>query len=114
MSEYLFVVVLAGDGGLQVSIGELASAVEAKTPLLLLLWNNEGYGEIKTYMREREIVPIGVDIFTPDFVAIARGFGWRASQPRSFAELAESLKLAAGAALPTLIELRADLPFLQY
>ncbi len=108
------VVVLAGDGGLQFSIGELASAVEAKTPLLLLLWNNEGYGEIKTYMREREIVPIGVDIFTPDFVAIALGFGWRASQPRSFAELAAALTVAAGADHPTLIELRADLPFLQY
>jgi len=108
------VVVLAGDGGLQFSIGEMASAIEAKTPLVLLLWNNEGYGEIKTYMQERAITPIGVDIFTPDFVAIARGFGWRASQPRSFVELAEALKVAACTTLPTLIELRADAPFLQY
>jgi len=108
------VVVLAGDGGLQFSISELASAIEAKTPLVLLLWNNEGYGEIKTYMQELGITPIGVDLFTPDFVAIAHGFGWRTSQPRSFVELAESLVQAASASLPTLIELRADAPFLHY
>jgi len=108
------VVVLAGDGGLQFSIGELASAIEAKTPLVLLLWNNEGYGEIKTYMLERKIAPVGVDIFTPDFVTISHGFGWRASQPRSFVELAQALSAAAGALLPTLIELRADTPFLRY
>ena len=49
------VVVLVGDGGLQFTIGELAAAVEAKVGLIVLLWNNEGYGEIKTYMVERQI-----------------------------------------------------------
>ena len=50
----------------------------------MLLWNNDGYGEIKTYMLERQIAPIGVDIFTPDFLAIARGFGCQAVRPGEF------------------------------
>ena len=107
------VVVLVGDGGLQFSIAELASAVEADTPLVLLLWNNQGYGEIKTYMLECGIKPIGVDIFTPDFLAIARGFGWLATRPNSFGELTQELHKAATRKGPILIELRADAPFLK-
>ena len=69
------VVALIGDGGLQFTLPELASAVEAGLPVIVLLWNNHGYGEIKTYMVERGIPPIGVDIYTPDLVAIARAYG---------------------------------------
>lgn len=107
------VVVLVGDGGLQFSIAELASAVEAETPLVLLLWNNQGYGEIKSYMLEKQIAPIGVDIFTPDFMAIAKGFGWAATRPTSFEELTLDLQKAGNREGPTLIELQADAPFLR-
>ena len=72
------VVALIGDGGIQFTLSELASAVEAGTPIIVLLWNNQGYGEIKRYMQERGIPTIGVDIYTPDFLTLARGFGCRA------------------------------------
>jgi len=107
------VVVLVGDGGLQFTIGELAAAVETKLPLIVLVWNNQGYGEIKTYMVERQIAPIGVDIYTPDFLAIARGFGCAAAGVESFDHLAGLLKAAAAATVPTLIEIRAYAPFLK-
>jgi acetolactate synthase-1/2/3 large subunit len=102
------VVVLIGDGGLQFTIAELASAVEAEVPLIVLLWNNDGYGEIKTYMLERKITPIGVDIFTPDFQTIAKGFGCVAVRPESDAALTEALRAAASQRRPTVIELHAD------
>ncbi|MDF5794177.1 thiamine pyrophosphate-dependent enzyme [Pseudomonas aeruginosa] len=51
------VVSLMGDGGLQFTLPELASAVEAKVGIVVLLWNNHGYGEIKRYMERREITP---------------------------------------------------------
>ena len=53
----------------------MAVGVELGLPVPILLWNNRGYGEIKTYMRDRQIPEIGVDIYTPDFQTIARGFG---------------------------------------
>jgi hypothetical protein len=59
------VVCLIGDGGLQFTLPELASAVEAQVPLIVLLWNNQGYEEIKKYMVNRAIEPVGVDIHTP-------------------------------------------------
>ncbi len=102
------VVVLIGDGGLQFTIAELAAAVEAEVPLIVLLWNNHGYAEIKNYMLERKIATIGVDIFTPDFQAIAKGFGCFAVCPENDAALAEALRAAASARRPTVIELQAD------
>ncbi|WP_309083952.1 5-guanidino-2-oxopentanoate decarboxylase [Chelativorans sp.] len=70
------VVCLIGDGGIQFTLAELGSAVDAETPLIVLLWNNSGYGEIKTHMQFRGVEPLGVDIYTPDFQLLARGFGW--------------------------------------
>nr|WP_298687273.1 5-guanidino-2-oxopentanoate decarboxylase [uncultured Dongia sp.] len=105
------VVVPIGDGGLQFTIAELASAVEAEIPLIVLLWNNDGYGEIKTYMVDRQIEPIGVDIFTPDFLTIAKGFGCGATRPGSVDELVAALRQAATGKAPTVIEIRADAPY---
>lgn len=107
------VIALIGDGGLQFTLPELASAVEAGAPIIVLLWNNEGYGEIKRYMQNNDIALTGVDIYTPDFQTIAKGFGCHAEQATSFAQLRELLLAASQASRPTLIEVREDAPFLQ-
>ncbi|TXH36745.1 MAG: 5-guanidino-2-oxopentanoate decarboxylase [Rhodospirillaceae bacterium] len=100
------VVVLAGDGGLQFTIGELAAAVEAEVPVIVFLWNNHGYGEIKTYMQNRQIKPIGVDIFTPDFQVIAKGFGCAAVHVENLDQLPQQLTEATKRKVPTIIEMR--------
>ena len=97
------VVSLIGDGGLQFTIAELACAVELNLALPIIVWNNNGYREIKQYMTERDIPTIGVDIFTPDFLTIAKGFGCKTASPGSYAELAETLKRADASDLPTMI-----------
>jgi acetolactate synthase-1/2/3 large subunit len=99
------VICLIGDGGLQFTLPELASAVEAAVPVIVLLWNNRGYAEIRKYMVERDIEPIGVDIYTPDFLALARGFGCCAATAETPALLANELKQAAARRVPTLIEI---------
>jgi acetolactate synthase-1/2/3 large subunit len=106
------VVALIGDGGLQFTLPELASAIEARAPVIVLLWNNEGYGEIKRYMQERGIPTIGVDIHTPDLLAVAKAFGCGAERASSLGHLRELLLEAAGADRPTVIEVREDAPFL--
>jgi acetolactate synthase I/II/III large subunit len=99
------VVALIGDGGIQFTVGELASAVELGLPVPVLVWNNRGYGEIKRYMAERDIPQIGVDIYTPDFQTIARGFGCRSLKAESFTHLREALRAAVRADRPTVIEI---------
>ena len=106
------VAALIGDGGFQFTLPELASAVEANAPVIILLWNNRGYGEIKRYMQNRNIPCIGVDIYTPDFLAVAKGFGCRAERASSFEQLRTLLQAAAHADRPTVIELLEDAEFL--
>jgi acetolactate synthase-1/2/3 large subunit len=71
----------------------------------VLLWNNNGYGEIKAYMEARGIEPIGVDIYTPDFLTIARGFGCEAEKLEDPRDLPAKLKAAAQRNRPTVIEI---------
>ena len=98
------VVALIGDGGIQFTLPELASAVEAKLGIIVLLWNNQGYGEIKRYMQNRQLPQIGVDIYTPDFQTLARGFGCHSVVVRNPGELAQALQ-QADAHRPTVIEI---------
>jgi acetolactate synthase-1/2/3 large subunit len=106
------VVALVGDGGLQFTLPEMAASVEANAPVIVLLWNNFGYGEIKRYMLNKGITPIGVDIYTPDFLALAKGFGCNAERATSFSHLRELLATAARADRLTVIELLEDASFL--
>jgi acetolactate synthase-1/2/3 large subunit len=101
-------VCLIGDGGLQFSVQELASAVEASIATAVVIWNNTSYGEIKAFMAERDIPQIGVDIFTPDFVGLAKALGCKASRPASIAELETELKASATRTIPTIIEIQAS------
>jgi len=99
------VVCLIGDGGLQFTLPELASAVEARTPVIVLLWNNQGYEEIKKYMLNRAIEPVGVDIYTPDFIAVAKALGCAAEAIDSVEQLHVALQAASDRQGPTLIEI---------
>ena len=99
------VVSLIGDGGLQFTIAELATAVELELSVPVLVWNNRGYGEIKRYMLERDIPTIGVDIYTPDFITIAKGFGCVAETVSTRDEFVDALRRADKAGKPTLIDI---------
>jgi acetolactate synthase-1/2/3 large subunit len=103
------VVCLIGDGGLQFTLPELASAVEARTPVIVLLWNNHGYEEIKKYMVNRAIEPVGVDIYTPDFIGAAKALGCAAERIQGVESLRVALRAATDRAGPTLIEVEQGL-----
>ena len=91
------------------TINELATAAELGLALPILVWNNRGYGEIKRYMQARGIPAIGVDIYTPDFVAIAAGYGCRALTVSNRDEFIAALREAADADEPRLIDIPEDL-----
>jgi len=70
------VVCLVGDGGIQFSLGELAVPRDVDAWLAIVIWNNHGYGEIKTSMLAVDIDPVGVDVQPPDFSHLARAYGY--------------------------------------
>jgi acetolactate synthase-1/2/3 large subunit len=100
------VVGLIGDGGAQFTLGEIASAVDAGVSPIFLVWNNRGYGEIRHFFDERGVDRIGVELHTPDFVALARSFGCAACRAADLEELKRALSGANREAGPTLIEVQ--------
>lgn len=69
------VVALVGDGGIMFTLSELATAVEEQLPVVIILWHNAGYEEIRRFMDASGVERRGVDIQAPDFPAVAQGFG---------------------------------------
>ncbi len=106
------VVCLIGDGGIQFTLPELVTAVEQKIPLAVVIWNNEGYGEIRDYMDARDIPQIGVNLHTPDFLTIAKGFGCKAERSTSLDHFKKLIKFSDTGNVPTVIEVREDATFL--
>lgn len=67
--------VIAGDGGLSVHLGEFATLGQERPWLVLVVFNDGGYGVLRNmqdrYMSRRS----GVDLFTPDFGQVAASCG---------------------------------------
>lgn len=103
------VLCLVGDGGMLFSIQELATARDLGLPLPVLLWNNQGYQEIRDSMGRAGIEPIGTDATAADFATIARGFGCTGVRASSLDHLGELLTSALAADGPTVIDAPSDL-----
>ncbi|UCH73049.1 MAG: hypothetical protein JSU82_11845, partial [Rhodospirillales bacterium] len=102
-------VVLVGDYGFQFTLAELATAVELALPLPIILWNNEGLGQIRAGMVAAGMSEIGVNARNPDFQMLAKAYGCHAMQPPTLDNLNMALKQALAADRPTLIELQQDI-----
>jgi 5-guanidino-2-oxopentanoate decarboxylase len=101
-------VALVGDGGFMFTVQELATAVELELPLPIILWNNNGFGEIRDVMQTRDIPAIGVNHRKIDYANLAAAFGCRSEQPDSLDAFGTSITEALQARLPTLIEVHEN------
>lgn len=97
-------VVMAGDGGLAVHLGELASLRGAGGWCVILVFNDGGYGVLRNMQRFNGFDVTAVDLFTPDFSALARSMDmpyWLVRGPGTFEAV---LGEAVAAHRPVLIE----------
>ncbi len=101
------VLALHGDYGLQFTIQELGTAVEAGVSLPIVVWNNAALGQIRDDMIASGIAPIGVVARNPDFVALAEAWGARGVCVGDEAALTAAVEAALRYAGPTLIEVDA-------
>jgi acetolactate synthase-1/2/3 large subunit len=98
------VLALAGDGGFQFTIQELATARDLGLPVIILVYDNRGYGEIRLAMDDAGVGHLGTDASTHDLLQIAEGFGVPAVRSASLSELEGQLAGALTAGGPTVIE----------
>jgi acetolactate synthase-1/2/3 large subunit len=97
---------LVGDGGLQVNIGELATMVQEKANVVVLLMNDRGYGVIRNiqdaqYGGRRYYA----DLHTPDFERLAQSIALPHHRVRDLGQIAATLRDALAQPGPVLIEI---------
>ncbi|MCX5007652.1 thiamine pyrophosphate-binding protein [Streptomyces sp. NBC_00638] len=97
------VVALSGDGGLQFTVQELATAAQLHLPLPVVVFDNGGYGEIRDEMAARGDTPTAVDLAPVDLPALARAYGGQGTHACSPDELTAALTEALRTPGPTLI-----------
>ncbi len=102
------IVCLVGDGGIQFSLGELAVPRDVDAWLAIVIWNNRGYGEIKTSMIAVDIDPVGVDVSPPDFAHLARAYGYAHQMIDSLDSLRRSLKDFGARRQVVVLEVRGE------
>jgi acetolactate synthase I/II/III large subunit len=69
------VLAVAGDGGIQYALAELATAAQNDIAAKLVLIDDGGYGILREYQRDAYGETAAVDLRQPDFVALAQAFG---------------------------------------
>ena len=102
------VVCLVGDGGIQFSLGELAVPRDVGAWLAIVIWNNRGYGEIKTSMLAVDIDPVGVDVRPPDFSHLARAYGYAHQLIDNIESLRRALKEFGARRQVVVLEVRGE------
>jgi thiamine pyrophosphate-dependent acetolactate synthase large subunit-like protein len=98
-------IAIIGDAGVMFTIQDLMTAVQENVPVVVLVFNDEGYGVERRHQDHLYGRRSGVDVRPPDFVALARSFGARGILVDDLARVGETLESVLDAEGPTLIEI---------
>lgn len=103
------VVCVAGDGCVQMTVNELATAAQTGAAVIVLVANNGRYGTIR--MHQERSYPgrvSGTDLSNPDFAALARAYGGHGERVTRQADFGPAFQRALDAGRLALIELVLD------
>lgn len=103
------VVALVGDGGLGMTLAEVETAVRAGLRTIVLVFDNQRYGMIRTYQDRRDGESASATDLGPiDFAAAGRALGARGVRVEEDAAFEPALRQALVSDRPTLIHLVVD------
>ncbi|XHS78265.1 biosynthetic-type acetolactate synthase large subunit [Burkholderiaceae bacterium UC74_6] len=102
------VVCVSGDASVLMNIQELATARQHRTPVKLVLCNNAHMGMVRQWQEliHGERYSHSYNACMPDFVAVARGFGWQAARVERRDELEGALAQCLAAEGPYFLDVR--------
>jgi acetolactate synthase I/II/III large subunit len=97
------VVLIAGDGGFMVNSSEMISAIQEDAPIIILLFDDGGYGILRYYQEAAYGRRISVDLKNPDFVMLAKSMGFESEKVRSVEEFKAGLANAIASKKPYMV-----------
>ncbi len=103
------VVTFVGDGGFMMTSNEMATAVQHRANLIVVVVNNGMFGTIRAHQERRfPGRPHGTDLDNPDFVAMAEAVGFTAFRVRKTSDISTAFDHAIKHDGPALVELVLD------
>ncbi|MFD1708911.1 thiamine pyrophosphate-binding protein [Siminovitchia sediminis] len=97
------VVLVAGDGGFMVNAGEMITAVQEDAPVIILLFDDGGYGILKYYQEAAYGRKTAVDLKNPDFVMMAKSMGFDSEKVTTVEEFEKGLANALESKKPYMV-----------
>jgi pyruvate oxidase len=97
------VVAVVGDGGIEMTLADLLTAVRYKLNITVVVFNNHALQMEKDKMVVSGKNPLGVELTNPDFVKMAEACSWKGYSIKSETDLESILQKAFSEDNPTLI-----------
>ncbi|WP_338472932.1 thiamine pyrophosphate-binding protein [Niallia sp. XMNu-256] len=99
------VVAVVGDGGLQMVLADLLTAVRYELNITVVVLNNETLQMERDKIKAEKKKEVGVDLTNPDFIKLAEACGWKGLRATSDTELESVLQEALNTNAPTLVDI---------
>lgn len=100
------VVCVAGDGDFQMTCAEMATATQAGAQPIVLVLNNGIYGTIRAHQERHYPARVsGTTLVNPDFVALAKAYGFHAERVGTTADFAGAFQRALQSKSGALLDL---------
>ena len=102
------VICMVGDGGFMLTATELATIAQQQLPVVVIVFDDGGYGILRNIQDKQYGRRIGVDLGRPDFCGLARALGVEAERVSTAAGFGAAVKAALGASRPFLVAVDVD------
>lgn len=103
------VVAFCGDGDFLMTGQELATAMQYRVPVVVIVANNGMYGTIRMHQeRDHPERVVGTELQNPDFVRLGEAFGAHSERVARLEDFAGAFSRALGAGRPALLEIAVD------
>src|SRR5690606_13821969 len=98
-------VAMIGDAGIMFTIQDLMTAVEHRVPVIVLVFNDQGYGVERRHQDHLFGRRSGVDLLAPACVALAHSFGAKGIRVDGLRNIGDTRRAALTHPGPVVIEI---------
>jgi acetolactate synthase-1/2/3 large subunit len=102
------ILAICGDAGFLMNVQEMETAVRLGVDLVAMVWEDHAYGLIAWKQQNEFGRHTDLSFGNPDFVALARAFGWHGRRVENSRDLAPALEAAFREKGPSLIAIPID------
>jgi pyruvate dehydrogenase (quinone) len=100
------VISMSGDGGLAMLMGELLTLKQMKTPVKIIVFQNNALSFVELEMKAVGIISFGTDLVNPDFAKVADACGIFGQNVEDAGELEGALRAALAHPGPALVSVK--------